>query len=67
MFNTIPWSGTNTWSYVHSWPRTFRQGSIESLYIDVYVSQSEMHILHRAGNEGMKTRTLFRTLIHAEK
>ena len=34
-----------------------KQGSIESLYIDVYVSQSEMHILHRAGNESMKTRS----------
>ena len=35
----------------------FRQGSIVSQYIDVYVSQSEVHILQKAGSESMKTCT----------
>ena len=33
----------------------FRQGSIVSQYMDVYVSQSEIHMLQKAGTESTKT------------
>ena len=35
----------------------FRQGCSVSQYMDVYVSQSEIHMLQKAGSENMKTRT----------
>ena len=54
--STNPWSGTNPWSRAKPWPRTFPTRSIVSQYMDVYVSQLEIHILQKAGSESMKTR-----------
>ena len=36
---------------------TFRQGSIVSQHMDLYVSQLEIHKLQKAGSESKKTRT----------